>query len=194
MNSMFSQNVSDLLVFARGEASRLSSTVISPEHILLGVLHDNNGVTAAFLHYCDIDLTLLRETVESSIIAEYHVANDEENEVGLDEKASNILRLAVLEARLQRKQMVDVHHVLLAILHDQAHTIAKDILNKSNVDYEKMQKYIAQKTNSTPKNGIFMSDDDSETPEYDEPSGNDSVSASHENGSADGTPLLIISR
>lgn len=190
MNSMFSQNVSDLLVFARGEASRLSSTVISPEHILLGVLHDNNGVTAAFLHYCDIDLTLLRETVESSIIAEYHVANDEENEVGLDEKASNILRLAVLEARLQRKQMVDVHHVLLAILHDQAHTIAKDILNKSNVDYEKMQKYIAQKTNSTPKNGIFMSDDDSETPEYDEPSGNDSVSASHENGSADGTPVI----
>lgn len=190
MNSMFSQNVSDLLVFARGEASRLSSKEISPEHILLGVLHDNSGIATNFLHYCDVDFSLIKDVLESSIIAEYHDEQATEQETGLNEKAGNILRLAVLEARLQHQQVVDVHHVLLAILHDQTKTIAKEVLNNNNVNYEKMQKYLAQKTNNTPKNGLFLPDDDSEAPEYDGPSGNDSVSASHENGNAEGTPVI----
>ncbi len=190
MNSMFSQNVSDLLVFARAEAGRLSSSVISPEHILLGVLHGNSDVMAGFLHHCDIDSTSLKDAVERSIIAEYHEEKASEHEVALDEKAGNILRLAVLEARLQHQQIVDVHHIFLAILHDQAQTMAKEILNKNNINYENMQKYLAQKTNSTTKDGLFMSDDDSETPEYDGTSGKDPVSASHENGNADGTPII----
>lgn len=190
MDSMFSQNVSDLLVFARAEAGRLSSAVISPEHILLGVLHGNSDVMAGFLHHCDIDSTSLKDAVERSIIAEYHDEKASEHEVALDEKAGNILRLAVLEARLQHQQIVDVHHIFLAILHDQAQTTAKEILNKNNINYENMQKYLAQKTNSTTKDGLFMSDDDSETPEYDGTSGKDPVSASHENGNADGTPII----
>ena len=46
MNNLFSQKVSDLLVFARKEADRLSSQAICPEHILLGVLHDDSGKAA----------------------------------------------------------------------------------------------------------------------------------------------------
>lgn len=87
----------------------------------------------------------MKETVEHRIIDEYRYESASDSEISLTEQASNILRLAVLEARLQHSQMVDVHHVLLAILHDKAHTAAKEILNDNNIKYEDMQNYLAQK-------------------------------------------------
>ena len=191
MNNLFSQKVSDLLVFARKEADRLSSQAICPEHILLGVLHDDSGKAAEFLKHLNINYTSLKETVEHRIIDEYRYESASDSEISLTEQASNILRLAVLEARLQHRQMVDVHHVLLAILHDKAHTAAKEILNDNNIKYEDMQNYLAQKTNSGPVDGLFMSDDDEgETPEYDNRSDRDTAAATKGKDAMGGTPVI----
>lgn len=191
MNNLFSQKVSDLLVFARKEADRLSSQAICPEHILLGVLHDDSGKAAEFLKHLNINYTSLKETVEHRIIDEYRYESASDSEISLTEQASNILRLAVLEARLQHSQMVDVHHVLLAILHDKAHTAAKEILNDNNIKYEDMQNYLAQKTNSGPVDGLFMSDDDEgETPEYDNRSDRDTAAATKGKDAMGGTPVI----
>ena len=191
MNNLFSQKVSDLLVFARKEADRLSSQAICPEHILLGVLHDYSGKAAEFLKHLNINYTSLKETVEHRIIDEYRYESASDSEISLTEQASNILRLAVLEARLQHSQMVDVHHVLLAILHDKAHTAAKEILNDNNIKYEDMQNYLAQKTNSGPVDGLFMSDDDEgETPEYDNRSDRDTAAATKGKDAMGGTPVI----
>ena len=87
--------------------------------------------------------------------------------------------------------MVDVHHVLLAILHDKAHTAAKEILNDNNIKYEDMQNYLAQKTNSGPVDGLFMSDDDEgETPEYDNRSDRDTAAATKGKDAMGGTPVI----
>lgn len=191
MNNLFSQKVSDLLVFARKEADRLSSQAICPEHILLGVLHEDSGKAAEFLKHLNINYTSLKETVEHRIIDEYRHESASDSEISLTEQASNILRLAVLEARLQHSQMVDVHHVLLAILHDKAHTAAKEILNDNNIKYEDMQNYLAQKTNSGPVDGLFMSDDDEgETPEYDNRSDRDTAAATKGKDAMGGTPVI----
>ena len=191
MNNLFSQKVSDLLVFARKEADRLSSQAICPEHILLGVLHDDSGKAAEFLKHLNINYTSLKETVEHRIIDEYRYESASDSELSLTEQASNILRLAVLEARLQHSQMVDVHHVLLAILHDKAHTAAKEILNDNNIKYEDMQNYLAQKTNSGPVDGLFMSDDDEgETPEYDNRPDRDTAAATKGKDAMGGTPVI----
>lgn len=191
MNNLFSQKVSDLLVFARKEADRLSSQAICPEHILLGVLHDDSGKAAEFLKHLNINYTSLKETVEHRIIDEYRYESASDSEISLTEQASNILRLSVLEARLQHSQMVDVHHVLLAILHDKAHTAAKEILNDNNIKYEDMQNYLAQKTNSGPVDGLFMSDDDEgETPEYDNRSDRDTAAATKGKEAMGGTPVI----
>lgn len=191
MNNLFSQKVSDLLVFARKEADRLSSQAICPEHILLGVLHDDSGKAAEFLKHLNINYTSLKETVEHRIIDEYRYESASDSEISLTEQASNILRLAVLEARLQHSQMVDVHHVLLAILHDKAHTAAKEILNDNNIKYEDMQNYLAQKTNSGPVDGLFMSDDDEgETPGYDNRSDRDTAAATKGKDAMGGTPVI----
>ena len=53
----------------------------------------------------------------------------------LNEQASNILKLAVLEARISGTQTVDVQHILLAILHDNTENGAKEVLQNNNLNY-----------------------------------------------------------
>ena len=63
----------------------------------------------------------------------------------LYEIASNILKLAVLEARIQRTQTVDVHHLLLAILHDQVKNGAKEVLEINNMNYDELNNFYREK-------------------------------------------------
>ena len=100
------------------------------------------------------------------------------SELVLNEKASNILKLAVLEARLQRSTRVDEQHLLLAILHDQAENGAKQVLEFNNMNYEDVLTLLSVKDNVT--SGIGMPEEDYE--EEESSAGNDSASS----GSATG--------
>ena len=79
----------------------------------------------------------------------------------LNEKASNILKLAVLEARLQRTTRVEEQHLLLAILHDSTETGAKQVLELNNMNYEDVLTLLSV------KNGIGLPDEDYEEEESD---------------------------
>ena len=99
------------------------------------------------------------------------------SELVLNEKASNILKLAVLEARLQHTQRVDEQHLLLAILHDQVDNGAKQVLEMNNMNYEDALTLLSVK--DSVKNGIGLPDEDYE----EEPAASGSAS----NGSTTGT-------
>ena len=77
----------------------------------------------------------------------------------LNEKASNILKLAVLEARLQRTTRVEEQHLLLAILHDHVDNGAKHVLEMNNMNYEDALTLLSV------KNGIGLPDEDYEEEE-----------------------------
>ena len=100
------------------------------------------------------------------------------SELVLNEKASNILKLAVLEARLQHTQRVDEQHLLLAILHDQVDNGAKQVLEMNNMNYEDVLTLLSVK--DSVKNGIGLPDEDYEEEES-------SASNSAPNGSTTGT-------
>lgn len=97
------------------------------------------------------------------------------SELVLNEKASNILKLAVLEARIQRTTRVDEQHLLLAILHDQVDNGAKIVLEMNNMNYEDTL------TLFSVKNGIGLPDEDFEEEEEEQTSNSQrqSTSGSH---------------
>ena len=99
------------------------------------------------------------------------------NELVLNEKASNILKLAVLEARIQRTTKVDEQHLLLAILHDAANNSAKQILELNNMNYEDAMAMLFAPQNTEIRNGIGLPDEDEEEFE-------DTGSASGKSGSS----------
>ena len=159
MTSQFSPKVSEILAYSREEAARLASRSVAPEHLLLGLLRMKDGPVIELFNRLDINLQAVKTELEASV---------REDEIGLpiytqqlvlNEKASNILKLSVLEARIQRTNRVEEQHVLLAILHDAAENGAKKVLEMNNMNYEDAL------TLFSVKNGIGLPEEDYEEEE-----------------------------
>ena len=158
MTSQFSPKVSEILSYSREEATRLACSWVGPEHLLMGILRDRANEVHALFERMHIDIQTVKEELESiARTNEYgHPVNT--RELVLNDKASNILKLAVLEARLQRTSTVDVRHLLLAILHDQVDNGAKKVLEDNNMNYEDALTYFQQMANQ-PQDGLGIPDD-----------------------------------
>jgi len=159
VTSQFSPKVSEILAFSREEAARLASRSVAPEHLLLGLLRMKDGPVMSVFQRLDINLQSVKSELENRV---------REDEIGqpiytqqlvLNEKASNILKLAVLEARIQRTNRVEEQHLLLAILHDQVNNGAKLVLEMNNMNYEDALTLLSV------KNGIGLPDEDYEEEE-----------------------------
>lgn len=157
MTSQFSPKVSQILAFSREEAARLASRSVGPEHLLLGMLRDKTGPVHELFVKSDINFQTIKEELEQKVHEEDFAQPLRTHELVLNEKASNILKLAVLEARIQATQMVDEQHLLLAILHDHVDNGAKEVLEFNNMNYEDALTYFRQKANSV-SDGISMPD------------------------------------
>ncbi len=162
MTSQFSPKVSQILAFSREEATRLASTSVGPEHLLLGILREKEGVVIDLLHRLNVDIPRIKDELEQRVRANTPAVSDNKNVVNdiiLNDQASNILRLAVLEARIQQTSVVDTQHVLLAILHDQIDNGAKIVLEANHVDYEQVAKQLQKKPTT---DDIRLPDEDEE--------------------------------
>lgn len=160
MTNSFSLRVSENLSFSREEAIRLSSGVIRPEHIVLGMLRDKHSPLKALLTGTNIDVEKVKLQLEQNAQADNTTMAEPNNgSISLDEHANNILKLSILEARLQHSKEVDVEHIILAILHDKMASGAKNVLLENGLTYEKAMNFLMQ-TNSNIKNGVGLSEDD----------------------------------
>ena len=178
MTSQFSSKVSEILAFSREEATRLASRSVGPEHLLLGLMRSKDGPVLNVFQRLNVNPLSVKTELESRVREDELGMPITTSELVLNEKASNILKLAVLEARLQRSTRVDEQHLLLAILHDQAENGAKQVLEFNNMNYEDVLTRLSVKDNVT--SGIGMPEEDYE--EEESPAGNDSASS----GSATG--------
>lgn len=160
MTNSFSLRVSENLSFSREEAIRLSSGVIRPEHIVLGMLRDKHSPLKALLMGANIDVEKVKLQLEQNAQTDNTTMAESNNgSISLDEHANNILKLSILEARLQHSKEVDVEHIILAILHDKMASGAKNVLLENGLTYEKAMNFLMQ-TNSNIKNGVGLSEDD----------------------------------
>ena len=136
MTSQFSQKVSEILAFSREEASRLACTSVGPEHLLLGMMRVKDGAANSVFRRLHLNTPGIKQLLEQKVQKEALYSPVSATDLLLNEGASNILKLAVLEARIQHTQRVDEEHLLLAILHDQVNNGAKQILEYNNMNYE----------------------------------------------------------
>ena len=161
MTSQFSPNVSEILAFSREEATRLASSSVGPEHLLLAILREKNSPIIDIFNCLDINIQNIKEELENRVREVNTQEAINSNELVLNNQASNILKLAVLEARIQRTQTVDVQHLLLAILHDQVNNGAKEVLESNQLNYETALQILQKKTTSDAL-GLPDEEDDSE--------------------------------
>ena len=168
MTSQFSPKVSEILAFSREEAARLASRSVGPEHLLLGILRSNDGPVVDLFQRLNLNLQSVKTELEQRVREDELGMPIHTTDLVLNEKASNILKLAVLEARIQRSNKVDEQHLLLAILHDLANNGAKQVLELNNMNYEDAMAMLYAPKNNGIRNGIGLPDEDEE--EYEETS------------------------
>ena len=167
MTSQFSPKVSEILAFSREEAARLASRSVGPEHLLLGMLRSKDGPVIDLFRRLNLNLQSVKTELEQRV-REDEIGMPIPTDLVLNEKASNILKLAVLEARIQRTTKVDEQHLLLAILHDAANNSAKQILELNNMNYEDALAMLFAPQNTEVTNGIGLPDEDED--EYEDTS------------------------
>lgn len=158
MTNQFSPKVSEILAFSKEEATRLASSYVGPEHLVLGIMRERGNLLSRIFNVLGIESAAVKKELEVKVKNEDAFAESSHIEPSLNEQASNILKLAVLEARIQHTQVVDIEHIILAILHDKSNNGAKEVLESNNMDYDKTMKILKHK--STAKDGIGLSDDE----------------------------------
>ena len=195
MTSQFSPKVSEILAYSREEANRLASRSVGPEHLVLGILREKDSLLHMLFQRMNINLNDVKNELEDKVRQDVITEAIIGSELVLNEQASNILKLAVLEARIQHTQMVDVQHLILAILHDQVNNGAKEVLEENHMTYEDTLTYLKtqKSSNAKPSDSFGMPDEEEEEEETISSNGGDKNNATTKtvNGNQKkGTPVL----
>lgn len=195
MTSQFSPKVSEILAYSREEANRLASRSVGPEHLVLGILREKDSLLHLLFQRMNINLNDVKNELEDKVRQDVITEAIIGSELVLNEQASNILKLAVLEARIQHTQMVDVQHLILAILHDQVNNGAKEVLEGNHMTYEDTLTYLkTQKSSNTkPSDSFGMPDEEEEEEEAISQNGgnkNNATTKTVNGNQKKGTPVL----
>ena len=159
MMNQFSPKVSEVLSFSREEAERLTSKSVTPEHIMLAILREKSGPVWELFSKWKVDIDNIKREIEEKVQEKSIDTTVSIPDIILDEQANNILKLAVLEARMQHAETVDILHLFLAILHDSSNNGAKVVLEDSGFNYNNAISMLQQRANQ-PKDGIGMADEE----------------------------------
>ena len=159
MMNQFSPKVSEVLSFSREEAERLTSKSVTPEHIMLAILREKSGPVWELFSKWKVDIDNIKREIEKKVQEKSIDTTVSIPDIILDEQANNILKLAVLEARMQHAETVDILHLFLAILHDSSNNGAKVVLEDSGFNYNNAISMLQQRANQ-PKDGIGMADEE----------------------------------
>ena len=198
MDNNFSQQVREIMAYSREEAGRLQNNYIGPEHLMLGILRDSEGLAIQVLQDFDIDLKMLKEYIDNQIrtIQEPY---DGTSEVVINKNTEKALKISILETRLTKSKETGSEHILLALLKEK-NTLIHDILTKFQLDYSSAFLYVksilenrsdSDETNSPIGGPNFTDDDDDEMNDKSSfnPGGGQSTS-SHTKANASDTPVL----
>ena len=133
MKENFSKRVQHIIKYAKEEAIRLGHSYVGSEHLLLGLLRENSGLSAKIFDIYDCDIKDVQSMIEDLIKTLGNTMTL--GHLPLTRRAERILRNAFNEAAALGKGIADDEHLLLAILKE-TEGIAREVLNSHNLDYE----------------------------------------------------------
>ena len=159
MNNQFTQRVSDIIQYSKEEACRLHNSKVGPEHLLLGIIRNGEGKAFDILRSLYVDLTRVKGKLETLLKEEAEKESFQEETVEFTDKASRILKMSLLEARLMRTTQTDSEHVLLAIMRDNQNRASK-LLEENEVTYQKIVDKLIPK--AEPQGGLDFGEEEEE--------------------------------
>jgi len=129
----FSERARRVLTLAQEEAKRLNHNYIGTEHILLGLVREEEGVAAKVLVNMGTSLSKMRSAVE------YVIGTGEKpntGTAGLTSRAKRVIELAIDEARQLGHTYIGTEHLLLGLLRE-GEGVAAGVLDSFSITLER---------------------------------------------------------
>ena len=169
MNYKYSDRVSRILGYSKEEALRLNNDYIGPEHLMLGLIRDGESRAIEVLRKkFYVNIPTVKEVLERSVRDDGHTLLS--TDIALNQTSTNIMRLAVLEARLMKSEESDAEHMLLAILKQNDNLVAR-VLIDSDVTYKELYDSLTtQKAPMNPKDDVDYDEEDEDEEDAPPPS------------------------
>ena len=194
MTQNLSPQIARVLALGKAEARRTHQEKVGAVTLLLGMLNDREGAALKVIEQFGISTEQLRNTLEAQIepTSNEGATTVEDTEVARD--VDRILRLAQLEARLQRENNATDVHLFLAMLRDKTNDGCK-VLASFNLNYDSAMKFIAKDNRNVAGRAPMasnMPDGDEAVPAGGDPrqSGRRGNDATTEKASGKDTPIL----
>ena len=144
MQLQLSEDLNDIISYAKEEAIRLGSYTITTDHLILGILRHGDNPASASLHKMGINLFELKKSIEEKIKKTEIIPLDNADRIILSKASENALKVMYLEARAMRKHQPDAGHLLLAILRGQDWSFAIEYLENKNITYSSIRNALDQ--------------------------------------------------
>lgn len=158
MNNRFSSTVSSILRQSKSEAARLDSEVVAPVHLLLAILKQRDCRAAEIISNIQPDALKMMEELQQVATPLHTPLEITDNDVVMNESATRVMRLSMLESRSMRSDDIKSEHLLLAILRS-GDTDACRVLNQNAIYYDDVA-IVVKEPDGKPKDGFGFADDD----------------------------------
>ena len=135
MFERFTDRARRVVVLAQEEARMLNHNYIGTEHILLGLIHEGEGVAAKALESMGISLESVRQQVEE-IIGQGQQAPS--GHIPFTPRAKKVLELSLREALQLGHNYIGTEHILLGLIRE-GEGVAAQVLVKLGADLNKVR-------------------------------------------------------
>ena len=126
--------------FARYEASEVGSTTIETEHLLLGLIREDKGLTIRFLQNHS-SIESIRKEIEGRITVRERISTP--NDFPLSNECKRIQAYATGEAALLKHRHIGTEHLLLGILREE-NCVAAEVLHKRSARLNLIREQLAR--------------------------------------------------
>jgi ATP-dependent Clp protease ATP-binding subunit ClpA len=151
MFERFTDRARRVVVLAQEEARLLDHGYIGTEHILLGVIHEGEGVAAQALASLEIDLTAVREAVERLVPRGESTPS---GHIPFTPHAKKVLELSLREALRLGHNYIGTEHILLGLVREREGMAAKALV-QVGADLDSVRQRIEEMVTSLAEPGTL---------------------------------------
>ncbi|MBO06861.1 MAG: ATP-dependent Clp protease ATP-binding subunit ClpC [Acidobacteria bacterium] len=128
MFERYTERARRVIFFARYEASQLGSRTIETEHLLLGLIRENNGLTGHLLGRSKIEPDEIRSEIEARTRVREKISTSVE--IPLSVESKRVLAYAAEEAEKMFHKYIGTEHILLGLLREKKALASRILLEK----------------------------------------------------------------
>src|SRR5215831_12758622 len=159
MFEKYTEKARRVIFFARYEASQFGSSAIEPEHLLLGLIREDQPIVKSFAHASHFSTEQIKKRIEKALGLREKISPSVD--LPISPNAKRVLEYAADESNLLQHSYIGTEHLLLGLLR-QEDTIAFEILQKMGFSVTGIRKEIKHRADEM--NAALRTDQESDLP------------------------------